>query len=216
MAHDLEKLAEGTGKPWIPESPYFSNAEPRMDAHWRRITDFFARTAKNTGHSIDFDQTVDLATGQGRNSEKLKEVANKLFLLDYQAGNIDICKERFAANSNFQFSTNNGYDLRPVPDQWATFVYCFDAMVHFDSDVVRAYLADLTRVLRPGCLAFFHHSNYLATDTWYNNPHSRNFMSAELFRHYAQKEGLEVIHQEKLDWGEEKELDCFSMIRRPD
>ena len=33
-------------------------------------------------------------------------------------------------------------------------------MVHFDSDVVRAYLKEFRRILKPGGHGFCHHSNY--------------------------------------------------------
>ena len=50
--------------------------------------------------------------------------------------------------------------LADIPDGEATFVYSFDAMVYFDSDVVRAYLAEFRRVLAPSGTGFCHYSNY--------------------------------------------------------
>jgi len=216
MTQDLKKLAGHAGDPWRSDTPYYAANEQYMDAQWNMIESFFDETAKETEAQIDYKHTVDLATGHGRNCMKLKDHAEALYLLDYQAGNIEICQKRYADETNFQFAVTNGYDFQPIPDDWATFVYCFDAMVHFDSDVVRAYLSDLSRVLQPCGLGFFHHSNYTEPGNWYDHPHSRNFMSAELFRHYAEKEGLEVVHQKILDWGESKDLDCFSMVRHPE
>ena len=105
-------------------------------------------------------------------------------------------------------------NLMPVETGSVTLVYCFDAMVHFDSDVVRSYLRDTKRVLKPGGRAFFHHSNYTGGHDWKKNPASRNFMSKELFGHYAMKEGLAVIKQRVINWDIHDNLDCLSMIGR--
>jgi hypothetical protein len=39
------------------------------------------------------------------------------------------------------------------------FVFSFDSLVHADAPTLEAYLRELTRVLRPGGVAFLHHSN---------------------------------------------------------
>jgi hypothetical protein len=90
-------------------------------------------------------------------------------------------------------------------------------MVHFDSDVVRAYIAEFARVVRPGGHVFCHHSNYSGNPTgdfravlaW------RNFMTKELFAHYAAKEGFEVVSQRVIDWlGDHSDIDCFSLLKK--
>jgi ubiquinone/menaquinone biosynthesis C-methylase UbiE len=89
----------------------------------------------------DFSHTVDLAAGHGRNSVKLAELAERLTIMDIQPGNIEVCKKRFAGRTNTSFIVNNGFDLRPLHDCDVTLVYCFDAMVHFDSDWDHAAIA---------------------------------------------------------------------------
>lgn len=204
-AAKLRELAAYSGDPWTPSNTYFEYAEQFMEEGWSTLIQPFLG-------DVDFAKTVDLAAGHGRNSEYLKRFAKEIFILDIQEGNVDRCRERFAGDDRFRFATNSGYDLQPVPDDWATLVYCFDAMVHFDSDVIRSYLRDTRRVLAPGGYGFFHHSNYLGGSDWRANPSSRNFMSAEFFAHYAEKEGLEVVRQRKLDWQGEHELDCMTLV----
>ena len=114
-----------------------------------------------------------------------------------------------------QAVVNNGYDLQPIPSSSVTLIYCFDAMVHFDSDVVRSYLRDAFRVLVAGGRGFFHHSNYTGGDDWRANPGSRGFMSAALFSHYAGKEGLRILRQSIIDWGGIRGLDCLTLVERP-
>lgn len=205
----LSELAKYSGDPWKAQNPYFSRAEEFMDKLWISPIWPFIKGA-------DFTNVVDLAAGHGRNTRKLLEFGGAVYVLDIQAGNIESCRQRFGAIQNIQYAVNNGFDMRPISDGWATFIYCFDAMVHFDSDVVRSYLRDTLRVLKPGGRAFFHHSNYTEGDSdWTKGKGSRNFMSERLFRHYAEKEGLRVVKQQVIDWAQHKELDCLSLIQRP-
>jgi SAM-dependent methyltransferase len=163
---------------------------------------------------MDFTHTLDLAAGHGRNSEFLLHYAEKLAIVDIQPANIEACRARFAGRPNVSFYIGNGYDLQPLADGSLTAIYCFDAMVHFDSDVVRSYLRDTYRVLCPGGRAFFHHSNYTGGHDWRTNVQGRNFMSRELFAHYADKERLKIIKQQVVDWGTDIALDCFSLLER--
>ena len=162
----------------------------------------------------NFTHTIDLAAGHGRNSAKLATLADRLTIMDIQPGNIEICKERFSDREKTSFFVNNGFDMQPVRDGDVTLVYCFDAMVHFDSDVIRSYLRDTRRVLAPGCSAFFHHSNYSGGHDWRTNPSSRNFMTKELFAHYALKEGLEILSQRVINWGDTPNIDCLTLVER--
>lgn len=202
----LRDLALYSGDPWQPSNEYFDRAEAHMEKLWSdRIWPFIK--------DCDFSFTVDLAAGKGRNSVKLIELCNALYLMDINKSLVNHCRERFSSRSNVTYATGNGYDVTPVPDSWATLVYCFDAMVHFDSDVVRSYLKDLRRVLKPEGRAFLHHSNLTSeTSDWRTNTCARNFMSLELLAHYARKEGLSVIHQASIDWGDHAKLDGFSLL----
>lgn len=205
----LDAAARYGGDPWIPENPYFAAAEPVMQRIWADMIEPFIRGS-------DFTCVLDLATGHGRNAAMLLPLAQRLILVDIQPGNIGICRKRFGSDPRITYLVNNGYDLRDVPAGTVTLLYCFDAMVHFDSDVVRAYLAEARRVLVPGGRAFLHHSNYQDGDDWRTTPHSRAFMSQPLMRHYAVKEGLTVLRQRVIDWGGVPKLDCLSLLAKPE
>lgn len=206
-ADKLSELAAYSGDPWTRENPYFTRAEAHMESLWKKHLEPFLE-------GCDFSHTIDLGAGHGRNSVKLSPLAGRLTIMDIQPGNIDACKQRFAGRANTAFFVNNGFDLQPVHDNDVTLVYCFDAMVHFDSDVVRSYLRDTRRVLIPGGRGFFHHSNYSGGDDWRANPKSRNFMTKELFAHYARKEGLQVLSQRVIDWGDSPNIDCLTLVER--
>jgi hypothetical protein len=87
--------------------------------------------------------------------------------------------------------------------------------VHFEPDVVRSYLANLQRVLAPGGTAFRHHSHYTGGRDWRTNACARNYLSAAIFAGYAQDVGLELMRQVTINWGEEIDLDCLSLVRQP-
>ncbi|WP_158291961.1 class I SAM-dependent methyltransferase [Paracraurococcus ruber] len=203
----LDAAARHAGDIWLPEHPYFDAAEPVFERIWPAILPFL--------EGADFTSVLDLATGRGRNARKLLDHAGRLTLVDIRPENIAFCRRRFGDDPRITYLANNGYDLRAVPDGSITLVYSFDAMVHFDSDVVRAYLAEARRVLAPGGRAFLHHSNWTEGQDWLQAPHCRAFMSRELFAHYARKEGLRVLRQDLMDWGGVPRLDCVSLLARP-
>jgi SAM-dependent methyltransferase len=204
----LDRMADYSGAPWLPNNPYFARAESYMAQLWEGlIWPFIA--------DCDFTSVLDLAAGHGRNSAMLMLHARRLLVMDIQPGNVEICERRFAKNSKVACAANNGYDLQPTTDSAVSLIYCFDAMVHFDSDVVRSYLRDTRRVLMKGGRGFFHHSNYTKGHDWRTNPASRNFMSAELFEHYALKEGLVVVRQKTIGWRGYQEHDCLTLVEKP-
>jgi hypothetical protein len=100
----LRELAAYSGDPWIPQNPYFAHAEAYMDDLWKGLIRPFI-------YGCDFTHTIDLAAGHGRNSAKLATFARRLSIMDIQADNIAICKERFLGKPNTDFFVNNGFDL---------------------------------------------------------------------------------------------------------
>ncbi|MGT2429910.1 class I SAM-dependent methyltransferase [Cupriavidus basilensis] len=108
-----------------------------------------------------------------------------------------------------------------IPDQSVTLIYKFDAMMHFDKLVVRDYVAEFRRILKPGGCAFIHHSNLGALhpdSDWARNTGSRSDMSAELTRQHAADSKLAVRFQRLSGmadgWGMDN-LDCFTVLERP-
>jgi SAM-dependent methyltransferase len=210
----LREVVEEVGRHWV-EAPYFDAAEGHMDGQWRTLVLPFLRFEES---GIDCAVTVDLAAGRGRASAKLLPLAGRrLHIVDLHPNNVEACRRRFGEDPRIAYHVTNGWSL-PLPDGEATFLFSFDAMVHFDSDVVRSYLREAARVLRPGGHAFLHHSNTMAHPggDYGAEAHWRNFMSRELLAHYALKEGLRVLRQQPVDWaGDGRFIDCFSLLRRP-
>jgi hypothetical protein len=93
-------------------------------------------------------------------------------------------------------------------------------MVHFDKRVVREYVGEINRVLRPGGSAFLHHSNFgsFAPDSdWSKNHGSRSNMTADLMKEYTSEMGLKMKFQRLSGtgdgWGMDN-LDCISLIEK--
>ena len=199
------------------KTPYYDAVEGLARSQWEKmILPFIAP------NFIDMSHVLELAVGHGRMTQILLEHAERLTGVDVLKENIDFCRNRFSAHPKLRLIKNDGVILDGVPDADVSFIFCFDSMIHFDSDVVRSYLAEFHRIMVPHALAFLHHSNLTRNPggDFQRNAHARNFMSAQLFSHYAQKEGLKVLKQEVIDWGQGKkrvkELDCLTLLRRLD
>lgn len=213
---EIEDKAHKSGdmfRQW-PYTGYFEAAEPYMDAQWDTLIWPQIR-------ELDFTNVVDFAAGYGRNSTKLREVADHIIIVDINQECIESCRQRFAGDTRFEFIQNDGTSLTGIGDATVSLLYSFDSMVHFEPEVVRAYLPEFYRVLQPGSHGFCHHSNYTGNqegDFW-ESPHFRNYMSRELFADYCNEAGLEVVRAQVISWGDgdnyQPELDCLTLFRRP-
>lgn len=199
---------------WV-NTPYYDSVESIATAQWENIIlPFLAPVA------VDMSHVLELAVGHGHMTQILLQHAERVTGVDILQENIDFCSTRFSSERKLRLVKNDGIGLDSIPDGDVSFVFCFDSMIHFDSDVVRSYLSEFKRIMRPDAFAFLHHSNLTRNPggDFQRNAHARNFMSAELFAHYAKKEGLEVIKQEVIDWGQGakrvKSLDCLTLLHR--
>lgn len=97
---------------------------------------------------------------------------------------------------NITYILKDGISLKQILNNEVTLVYSFDSMVHFDSDVVRAYLKEFQRMLRPGGLGFCHYSNYTdqPTGDYPNSPHWRNSCPANCLNTICGRKDLCLLH----------------------
>ena len=195
------------------KTPYYDAVEKQAMAQWQDLIQPFL-----AGYDIDYRSTLELAVGHGRMTEILLQQADHLTGVDVLQENIDFCSDRFGDHPKLTLLRNDGVTLPEVETDSVNFVFCFDSMIHFDSDVVRAYLREFKRILAPGGKAFLHHSNLSRNPggNFQTNAHARNFMSQALFQHYAAKEGLISLKSEVIDWGRGakrvEKLDCLSLL----
>jgi SAM-dependent methyltransferase len=195
---------------------YFDVAEQFMQAQWER-------TIWPVIKDEDLSSTLELACGHGRNTEFLRRYAKSIDLVDVNRSCIEACEARFGAAKHgcaFRYHLTTGNSL-PVATSSMSFVYTWDSMVHFDKLVVRDYVHEIFRVLKPGGSAFLHHSNYgtvAPNSDWIKNHGSRSDMTAELMRDYAGEAGLTMKFQRLSGtadgWGID-DLDCLSLLAKP-
>jgi ubiquinone/menaquinone biosynthesis C-methylase UbiE len=166
-------------------------------------------------YDINYEKTVDFAGGFGRNTWKLLGMGAKFVtLVDVNPECIRTASEAFIGMPVKAVQTD-GTNLEFIENDSHTFIYTFDAMVHFDPIIISAYLSEFFRVLEKGCFSFIHHSNYSSGpgEDFRKNPHWRNYMTMDLFKHFSIHEGFEVVDQIPIAWGLEN-LDCFTILRK--
>ncbi|HLH26162.1 MAG TPA: class I SAM-dependent methyltransferase [Chloroflexota bacterium] len=177
---------------------------------------------------------LEIAPGFGRWSHFLKDYCERLVLVDISEKCIQACRERFNDFAHLEYHVNDGRSLSFIDDGCIDFAFSFDSLVHVEDHVIKAYLAELARVLTSDGIGVIHHSNlhqyqhYLSLinkmpyrvrrrldrlhlietlDAHWRAPS----MSASRFHEYARAVGLQCISQEKVNWGSKRLTDCISV-----
>jgi ubiquinone/menaquinone biosynthesis C-methylase UbiE len=211
LVRDLERFVRNEAFMWgdnVTKS-YFELAETHADAQWEFVQRFLAP------FPIDYTNTVELSCGHGRHSEKLAILAQNLWLIDVNPENILFCRQKYSRKP-WTFVLNNGFDLQDISNTSITFIYCLEAAVHFDLEIILSYIKEFRRVLTPGAFGFVHHSNVTNNPgvDFRTRPHWRNFMSKDIFAHLCIHNGLDIVDQYLFDQGG-PQADCFSLVRKP-
>jgi SAM-dependent methyltransferase len=102
---------------------------------------------------------LEIAPGFGRWTQYLKDLCERLVIVDLTERCIEHCRERFADATNIDYHLNDGRSLAMVEDGSIDLAFSFDSLVHAEADVIADYLAQLARKLRPDGIGFLHHSN---------------------------------------------------------
>jgi SAM-dependent methyltransferase len=166
---------------------------------------------------------LEIAPGYGRWTQYLKDLCDRLVVVDLAERCIDHCRERFASASNIEYHVNDGRSLAMVADESVDFVFSFDSLVHAEGDVLAAYLDQLGRKLKQHGVGFFHHSNAgaypvltnlaLRTPDRFRRPLIKKgvlpdlyawrakAVTAESFASQCEAVGLACVAQEKINWG---------------
>ena len=209
---DIVILAEEQSKVW-EGSRYYEDALRWNHVFWREGTEFL-----NLFRKLNLEFSLELACGHGRHSEYILDHFNdeitNLIMMDILQSNIEYCKNRIHSEK-VTFIKNDGAHLNDMSDNYCTSIFCYDAMVHFDKEVVLSYLKETYRVLRFGGMGLFHHSNYSENPNTYfsQNPHARAFMSDTLFSNYAEQAGLKIVEQKIIRW-DDPDLDCITLLSK--
>lgn len=192
---------------------YYKEAESEdsLEVFWGKNSPFYELFSM-----LKLDNVIELACGHGRHVEWYKQKAGKITLVDILDKNIQYCKNRFSEDNNISYYVNNGHDLRELESDKYSALFSYDAMVHFEMLDVFDYLKETQRVLQSGGRALFHHSNNTEDYkvTFSTGTIGRNYMSAQLFAHLADRAGLNVIKQQIINWKTAKNLDCITLVEK--
>jgi SAM-dependent methyltransferase len=153
-------------------------------------------------------RVLEIGPGFGRWTSHLVSSSQHLTVVDLTERCIEHCRNRFADRTNIEYWTNDGQSLDMVADESLDFVFSFDSLVHAEAHVLREYVLQLGRKLRPGGTGFIHHSNLHALadssgaiPSWVTRKNWRGeSMSARLFREFCREAGLHCVSQEIVNW----------------
>lgn len=184
-----------------PMKEYYYKAEEKENiaVFWDEKSKFYEMFKM-----LDLDNVIELAVGHGRHVPQYIEQAKHVTLVDILEENIDFCKDRFQDRKNISYYCNNGFNLCELEAKQYSALFTYDAMVHFEMMDIYEYLKDIYRVLKPGAMALFHHSNNTSDYKLSSGTHMRNYMSKDIFAYLAYRTGFEVVKQEVISWGEQK------------
>jgi ubiquinone/menaquinone biosynthesis C-methylase UbiE len=173
---------------------------------------------------------LEIAPGYGRWTQFLALDCSSLIGVDLSEGCVRECRKRFAGDSRLSFETNDGRTIPMINDESVDFAFSFDSLVHAEADVIASYVKELARVLKPGGVAFIHHSNVadVRRSIWdklkrrwtglpvLTSQHWRaTSMSANRMLEFVAGVGMSCIQQEIVPWGSSGWpvlIDCMSTI----
>lgn len=174
---------------------------------------------------------LEIAPGHGRWTQFLQTHCSSLIGIDLVQACVERCAERFSQYRNLEFKVNDGLTFPMIADESIDFAFSFDSLVHAEADVMRSYVNELARVLKPGGVAFLHHSNLAAVHgsmlyrvrrvkmrlsrvPHYNLNWRAPSMSAEKMRRFVEDSGMMCLQQETVPWGTGWPwmTDCMSTI----
>jgi SAM-dependent methyltransferase len=168
------------------------------------------------------DTIVEIAPGYGRWTQRLAAYATRMVAVDLNANCTEHVRRLDIPCADFEAITNDGSSLPGVADASVDFVFSYDSLVHCDLGVLEGYLGEIDRVLRPGGMAFLHHSNLLgAGHPVPSDPpvgkggRDRGVSAKEVRGLAAATADLEGVIQEYADWTQPGwYIDCYSTLRK--
>ena len=187
---------------------YFGAAEQEASSQFSKYIDPFIK-------DLTDKVILDICCGHGRMTA---QILNRFptvhaFLVDINIDNVNFCKERFA-NSNVFCTKNNGTDLSELKDHSIDFAFSWDAMVHFNGDLIQLYIKEIIRVLKEGGRALIHFSNFGGDDcgSEVTGPGIRGAMTNNQMLLFLRK--YKIIYNEVIDWGGVNNLDAIIVFEK--
>lgn len=165
---------------------------------------------------------LEIAPGFGRVTNYLRQYCRSMTIVDLTPRCIEHCRVRFARDTHIRSYVNDGRSLDMVPSDSVDLAVSWDSLVHVEHETLRAYIQQLARVLKPGGVAFVHHSNLgvHAHELIGDEPGEvvggrRKSATAAKARADAASAGLRVLAQEIIPWNDNGLwMDAFTLLTR--
>lgn len=138
-------------------------------------------------------EVLEVGPGAGRWTAALVKRAGRVTVADISEACLDICRERFG--DELRCFLVNDQPALDLPAHALDAVWSYDVFVHINPAGVDAWLAEISRLLKPGGHALIHHGGGGEIGL---SPHKigRSNLDARYFRFLAEKNGLEIIEQD--------------------
>ena len=107
------------------------------------------------GIAIERGRALDFGCGVGRLTRALAERFDSCDGVDLAASMIERARELNKDGERVRFHHNDAPDLRLFPDGSFDFILSLIVLQHMKPELMRGYLREFVRVLRPGGLAYF-------------------------------------------------------------
>lgn len=167
-------------------------------------------------------EILEIAPGHGRWSAYLVPGAAFCTLVDLSPSCLDFCRRKFAAASNVDYFLTTGTSLPHACPGQIDFVWSYDAFVHMAPGVVRSYVTEIARVLRPDGKAILHHADIPDPGGHEQDRHPgwRSAVNRALVQSAAAASGLSVERQ-FVYWDEARRIgvprfgDAITVLRKP-
>jgi len=181
-------------------------------------------------NEISLDNVLDFACGRGRIANLFSTISREITCCDVNTAAIEYCKKRFLYKNTCHFNymvcktLKNTLLQLPFPDDSSSFVYSWDAMVHFSYKWLDFYIKEFFRILNNNSYIVIHHSNYSdenvnnneksenLSENWFDNISGRALVSHADVKFIAENHGFTVLEQKLIDWEDVLNLDCISIL----
>jgi ubiquinone/menaquinone biosynthesis C-methylase UbiE len=226
VTEDITQIGQYSPDPQNTEfwTNYYKEAESAAERQFSRII----KPILDRHADINFEHTLDFACGFGRMANIFKKYSNSIVCCDINTVAISHCKERFSSKNsagmdcNFEFAINDTSLTLPFDNENFTFIYSWDAMVHFKYKWLDYYVKEFYRVSKKGSYVFIHHSNYgnvspdnEKSENWSDNPSARANVTYQDVKFIAEKHGFIVVEQNITPWASTDNMDCITLLHRP-
>jgi len=192
----------------------WSRAGEEWSGPWgSSAAEWFATIMPRIGAALPAISLLEIGPGFGRWTEFLLRFCNYYCGIDLSDKCVNNCRERFAGRPNAEFFLNDGKSLAAAAERRFDLVFSFDSLVHAGLDAISPYVAQVIELLRPGGVAFLHHSN-MAACPGASYGHRAEDVSAEIVGDLVRGNSGRILIQERFSWGDTLLSDCFSMFCR--